>query len=67
MEGTKITVHLNTLNTEESWLMAQLFREEKNGAVAEIQPICSTGMKGGIAGCCCTLLAFQISCLRALQ
>lgn len=29
MEGTKITVHFNTWNTEESWLMAQLFREEE--------------------------------------
>lgn len=70
MEGTKVTVRLNNLNSEESWLMAQLFREEKMVLWLKYSPyniICSTGTKGSIAGICCTLLAFQMPCLRGLQ
>lgn len=70
MEGTKITVPSDILNTEESWLIAQLFREEKMVLRLKYGPyniIHNTGMKGGIVGTCCTLLAFQMPCHRGLQ
>lgn len=70
MESMKITVHLNTLNTEESWLMAHLFREEEVVLWLKyslFNIIHSTGMKGGIAGSHYTLQAFQKPCHRGLQ
>lgn len=55
MKGTKITVPYNTLNTEEPWLIAQLFREEKIVLwlkYSQYNIRHSTGMKGGIAETC---------------
>lgn len=58
MEGTKITVHLNTLNTEKSWLMAQLFREEKMVQRLKYSPYNMQHWdEGGAVESCCTLLA----------